>query len=843
MRRIAQFIVEKRKLIILLFIAAMLLSLITGTKVRVADDINEYLPEYTETRQGLEVMDNFITYSTARVMVRNVSYESAEQLAYNIGQIENVRSTAIDDTEKHYKDNTALIDVTFSGNDNDEVCIKALADVKSLLSDYDISVSTTVGYDMSDNMTKQMSTVGLLSAIVVIILLLLTSRSYAEVPPLLMTFGMAAILQWGSNYMFGTISFISNSLTLVLQLALAIDYSVILCTRFAEEKLENPAEEAMINALTNAIPEVFASSLTTIGGLTAMMFMQFTLGFDVGRVLIKAILISLLTVFMFLPGMLLAFSNAIDKTKHRSFIPKVDALGKFAWKTRHIVPPVFLVVLVAAFIGTVNRPLAYNYQETLPLILNESYQANKDIREVFGFENMVAVVVPAGDYDKEARMLDEMSQTENVSSVLGLASYELDGGYRLSDKMTAPQFAKFAGLDSTSSQYLFAYYRAGSRDVNSGSWNVNTYEVPIVDLFEFLYDSVSKGNISLDEEKTKMVEELHAQLSDAQGQLQSLKYDRMLVYADVSVESKESHELVGKLHEIAADYYGENVYVVGEATCARDLQASFQKDNILISLLSALFVVLVIVLTFRSFGLAVLLIAVIQGSIWINFSIAPFPGNNLYFLAYLIVSAMQMGANIDYAIVVSNRYLECREQLPRRVSIIIAMNKGISTILTSGSILAIASILIAVFSSAPAASHIGLALGRGTAISLVLVLFVLPQILLWGDRFIDVTSFHKAERSIFRSQHIFDSDFEEFALSSATPAERERLSAAAANAAARRRQNSRPALRRQDTPKQQNPQPPAQIKKSPVQKPQTRKQPQKKRRFDDFEDIARDRGK
>jgi len=853
MKRLAALIVDKKAIILILFLALLGLSLFTGFKVKIQDDIYEYLPEDTETKQGLNVMDDFVTYSTARIMIKEITYSDAARIADKIEDVENVRSVVFDDSEDHFRGGSALIDVTFNGGDNDEESINALEEIRELTAFRSrVYISTTVGYDMSENIVREMATVGVMSVAVVLFLLLLTSRSYAEVPPLLLSYGMAAILQWGSNYIFGEISFIANSVTLVLQLALAIDYSVILCNRFAEEKehCATPAD-AMKSALSKAIPEVFASSLTTIGGLLAMTFMQFRLGYDVGRVLIKAILISLVTVFAFLPAMLLAFNRAIDRTKHRSFIPKVDGLGKMAWLTRKVIPPIFVAVAVFACIGMSKNTLSYNYQETMPLVPNESYTATYNIRKVFGFENRMAVVVPAGDYASEAAMLEEMANTENVISTTGIAGVEVLGGYKLTDKVSLTEFAEIAGLDELSAQYLFAYYGIHSGEllgIDTEELDINTYKISVIDLFNFLYESAEKGTIPLEGEKLELIEDLHAQLADAQEQLQTDKYSRVLVYANVSVESEEAHELVGRLHDIAESYYGEDVYVVGEATCARDLQATFQKDNLLISGLSALFVVIIIIITFRSFGLAVLLIAVIQGSIWLNFAIPMFREGELYFLAYLIVVAMQMGANIDYAIVVSNRYLECRERMDRRSSIIIAMNKGIATIVTSGSILAVAGFLIAVYSSTSAASHIGLALGRGTVISLFLVLFVLPQILLWGDGIIIKTSFRREQENVFRVPALFDSDFEEFARR-----EQARKNAKKPKKNVKRRDDfaelakSRTAPQRSEA-KKYVPDPEKQVREVKKPQPVERRlaggvieviEPRRMRGGDDFEDLAR----
>lgn len=259
-----------------------------------------------------------------------------------------------------------------------------------------------------------------------------------------------------------------------------------------------------------------------------------------------------------------------------------------------------------------------------------------------------------------------------------------------------------------------------------------------------------------------MIESLYAQLSDAKAQLQGQHYSRMLVYSDLPTQSDESYELISQIHGVADSYYGDDVYVTGNATAARDLKDSFSTDNILVSVLSAVFVVLVIMFVFRSAGLSVLLIAVIQGSIWLNFSISYFTQNSIFFVGYLIVSAIQMGANIDYAIVVSNRYLELRQRnVSRRKSIRLALNGALPTLVTSGSILVIAGLLIGFISTESIISVIGLVLGRGTIISLLLVLFVLPQMLVWGDRFISRTTV-KGRR--LRLHPLFDEDFEQIAL-------------------------------------------------------------------------------
>ena len=283
----------------------------------------------------------------------------------------------------------------------------------------------------------------------------------------------------------------------------------------------------------------------------------------------------------------------------------------------------------------------------------------------------------------------------------------------------------------------------------------------LIDLFLFLYEVVEDGDVEVSADKLNMIEDLYGKLSDAKKQLQGPNYSRMLVYCDTDVQSQESYDLIDQIHEVADKYYDGDVYVAGDATCSRDLEQTYTRDNAMVSILSIVFVVVVILLTFRTVGLPILLIAVIQGSIWINFTGPYLTGEPIFFVGYLIVTAIQMGANIDYAIVVSNRYITLRQNNSKRVSITAALNGALPTLLTSGSILAISGLLIGFISSEAITSAIGIALGRGTFVSLLLVLFVLPQLLLWGDGFIRKTTFSK--RIHFRVPPIFEDDFEEVA--------------------------------------------------------------------------------
>ena len=742
MEKLAAFIVDKRNLIFLLYVFALIFSIVAMDWVNVENDITTYLGEDTEPRQGLTVMnDNFTTFGTARIMISNITYAKAEALVDQIEAVDGVDSVEFDGTTDHYKDASALYTVTFDGEEMDDISIHALHQIEDMLSDYDLYVDTSVGVDSSADLAAEMGSILAIAAIIIVLVLTLTSRSYAEVPVLVLTFGAAALLNKGTNFVFGTISFISNSVTVILQLALAIDYAIILCHRFSDEHETKNVRDACVAALSKAIPEISSSSLTTISGLAALGFMHFGIGIDMAMVLIKAIIFSLLSVFTLMPGLLMLFSRWIDKTKHKNLMPKITVMGKMAVKTRYIIPPVFVAVAAVAAVFANKCPYCYTYTDLTTPKQSTSQIAHQKIKGTFGSSTMVAIVVPSGNYDAEGKILSELEELPNVTKAVGLANQEAMDGYMLTDALTPRQFSELADMDYEVASLLYSAYAVNDSQYGEFVNGLSNYKVPLYDMFMFVKDEMRKGNVTFSGDTQEKLDDLFDQLDKARIQLQSDRYSRLVAYLDLPEEGDETFEFLDEAHAIIAKYYSSDCYVVGNSTSAKDLSSTFGEDNMLISILSALFVILVLLFTFTSAALPVLLIVVIQGSIWMNFSFPYLQDSPLYFLGYLVVNSIQMGANIDYAIVISSHYLDLKKYMKPHDAIVGALNEAFPTIFTSGTILAVAGSLIGVMTTNPVISSIGSCLGRGTIISIVLVLGVLPQILLLGDTLMERTSF------------------------------------------------------------------------------------------------------
>lgn len=743
MVKVATFIVDKRNLFFLIFGIAIIFSLVSSGWVKVENALSAYLPDSTETSKGLSRMENeFITYGSAKIMVTNITYETACEISDMIEDMDSVVMLTFDDTSEHYNNFSALYDVTFNYPETDDRALEALSELEDKLSGYDIYVSTTMGDASAEQIESEMSVITVLVAIIVVTVLLLTSQTWAEVPVLLLTFVASMLITNGTNFIMGTISFVSNSVTVVLQLALSIDYAIIFCNRYKEEHERLPIREADIVALSKAIPEIASSSLTTIGGLVAMMFMQFGIGRDMALCLIRAIFLSLLSVFLLMPGLLMLFGKLMDKTRHKSFIPKIPFVGKFAYKTRFVMPVIFVVLIVVAYLISSKCPYVYGYSKIDTPIQSDSQLVDEMIDESFGTSNMVALTVPAGSYDKEAKLIADLEACDEVDSCMGLANTEAMDGYMLADKLTIREFSELLELDYEVAELLYMAYAVNDENYAKLVNGLSNYSVPLIDMIMFLYDEVEEGYVTLDDDLMDTLENAHTLMKVAKDQLQGENYSRILVYLNLPEEGDETFAFLDRMHDMAGVYYPEDeVLIPGESMSQYDLYKTFQVDNTVVNVVSILAVLVVLLFTFKSAGMPVLLILVIQGAIWINFSFPALQNKPLFFMSYLIVSSIQMGANIDYAIVISGRYMELKDKMSKEQAIIETMNFAFPTIVTSGTMLAIAGILIGKMSSDGAICGIGQCLGRGTIISIIIVMFALPQILLLGEKVIEKTSF------------------------------------------------------------------------------------------------------
>ena len=754
--RISEYIVNKRKAFMVFFILAAVFSVFSSSWVKVSNKLSDYLPESTKTKQGLDIMDeNFTTFGTAKVMVNNIDYEKALELSTKLKEIAGVSRVDFYDKsdsdyenkniEDYYKDFAALYTISFEDVEDSKLVQEAIVKVREAVSTYDNVVYTTIDKDDAKSLNEDMKVIGVLVVIIIVGVLIFTSQTYAEILIFMLTFAVAILLNVGTNFIFGRISFVTKAVGVVLQLALAIDYAIILFHRFMEERQNFKAKHALINALAKAIPEISSSSLTTMAGMVALMTMQFRIGRDLGQVLLKSIIFSMISVFLFMPALIMMFEKWIKKSMHKSFVPNIEFLGKKILSVRFIITGIFTVLVIGGIVLSGKTAYIFDPNSIKSDKKTEYIAAKEEIERHFGSSNILAVVIPKEDYIKEARLLEEISKVEGVKSVTGLANIEVgnEGEYVLTDSLKPRELAEIADVDIDLVKLVYRFYALKNEQYGAFINSIDSYKVPIINMVDFLYEQIENGGVEIDEDITENIEDIHKSITDARKQLESEKYSRFLVVWDRELEGKATFAAIDEVEGIAKNYYNE-VYVVGDSSSNYEISKSFGTDNLRISIITALLVGIILLFTFQSAALPFILVLTIQGSIWVNFSLPYLANEPMFFLSYLIVSSIQMGATIDYAIVITGRYMVLREECEsKNKAISRTLNEAFPTIITSGTIMAASGFVIGFLTSNATIASLGKTLGIGVLISMILVMFVLPVLLYLFDFTIDKTSFSK----------------------------------------------------------------------------------------------------
>lgn len=744
MKKISSFIVKYSKIILVLFAALIVYSILSINKVNIEYSVTSYLPIETDTKKALDIMDDeFVTYGTSTILIRNITYEDAYKLKEEIVDIEGVKELKFENTEDYYKESTALFSITYTGDDEDQTSINAYNEVIEKVKGYDALVAARLVDNYADQLQSDINKILIYVIIIIIIVLLFTSNSVAEVLVFLIVFGVAALLNMGTNYWFGTISFISNSVCVILQLALAIDYAIILSHRFAEEKMHaNNSEDAMIEALAKAISEIFGSSLTTISGLLALCCMTLKLGADLGLVLAKSIVCSMLTVFLLMPALMLLFSKAIDKTSHKNLVPKISFFGKAILKLRFVLPVIFLALVCVCGVLSFNVNYVYAQDSIDTSNPTEAMIANKEINRIFGSKNQFVILVPKdNNYKNEMKVVENLEKEANINEITSISNVKLNANgetHSLIEEINYKDLAHFVGTDYDTAKTIFRAYcyfnsdksKDGLTELAVFEANPDKYTCSILNLADcaFKYNDFIEAALGDDLDALDNYHDIKEQINDAEDQLIGINYTRVVCNITTEVEAKETFALIERLDKNIKTEVNGAIFA-GESMSAYDLNSSFSTDNLLISILTIVFVYIILIFTLKNWGIPILLVATIQGAIFINFSIPVLTNTNLYFFVYLIVSDIQMGATIDYAIVSTTRYQDLVQTMDKKTAVIETLNQVFPTIITSGVILSFAGFLINFLVSDPLISTLGLALGRGTIISILSVMCVLPLLL------------------------------------------------------------------------------------------------------------------
>lgn len=740
--KFANLVVKGKWVFFALFIALTVFGAVMIPKTNVLFDLRSYAPKNSNTQQSVAIMKTeFDDKGSLYVMVKGVTIDDANLVQSEIAKIAGVNFVTYDQ-DNDFKNGSVLYTISLKDYDATDGANEAVKNIINNLSQKEayLSGQSAMSYYTRLEMVNSIMKVGIILALIIVAMLIFTSKTYFEIVLMLFVFGVSVVINMGTNFLFGGISYLSHLVSIVLQLALSLDYSVILLHRFMEERETADAKDAAVTALKKAIPEILSSSLTTIAGLCALMLMTLPIGVELGISLSKGIVVSLLSVIFFMPGLLVIFSKPLDKTKHKSFVPNVKKPSRTILKGRFVIVALFAVIVILSGTGQFFNKYSFNINGAESIV-----SSNEKIAEEFGVINDLVVIVPKGDYVKEQKIVDYMMSNPLISDSVGLCTIEAVDGLKLIDKVKVSDITALSDEFGMNEQYattLFnMYISANEPDSNI---NVYEYEVVLIDLLEYAYEITSELNMT-------EYENMLSQLVTARLNFEGENYSRIMFNISSHVESDESMALIDELNE-GLKQFGE-FYLAGESVACRDMALVFPLDNLYVNLFTASFILLILLFTFKNLLMPIILTLAIQGGVWINFVLPFLAGDSISFIAFLLISAIQMGATIDYAIVLTNRYQSTKHSFSNKLDAMAnSENSVYSTIITSGTILSVTGFALG-FAASGIVARMGLLLGVGALTSMFIVLFVLPSLLIVTDKLVEKASFSFIRTAYLKSAY------------------------------------------------------------------------------------------
>lgn len=667
-----RWVIDHRRSIIVLFFIMAFFSFPAQKLVSVNYDVSDYLPKDVHSTKSIETMTKEFKdgIPNARIMLKSVDIEEALEYKDKISKVKGVSNVIwLDDLadtniplenidpklkDTYYKEGNALLSVTI---DKDKR-ISAVKDIKKIVGRKNpITGSAVSTAEATVESVSEVQLIKIFSVIFVLIVLLITTRSWVEPLIILAGLGVAIIINAGSNLIFGEISFVTDAATGILQLAVSLDYSVFLIHRFEECRGEQvDVKDAMVMALKKSYSSIFGSGLTTMIGFFALVLMRLRLGPDLGLALAKGVVISLITVFVFTPALIMGMFKWMDKTRHKAFVPSLSGFGKSVYKWGIPMMILVLLLILPSYLGSRSNEYYFGSSH----IYGEDTKLGKDtieINKIFGEKDVYVLLAPKDKLVEQNSFSAKVSELKKVSSVTSYVD-------------------------------------------NVGE------EIPS----EFLEEEV----------KSKLISD---------------KYSRMIISVDVPYEGEETFKLIENIRRIAKTTFGDDYFFAGEGVSTYDLMKTAAADLEKVNIVAIIAIFMVLLFTLHSLILPVILVLSIETAIWMNLAVPYFFDKPIFYIAYLIISSIQLGATVDYAILMTDKYRENRKGYEKDEAAKKTISDVTVSILTSGSALTVVGLLMGYISSNQLLAQLGIFIGRGAIFSIIIVMFVLPKILCIFDRF------------------------------------------------------------------------------------------------------------
>lgn len=698
MQKFGRGVVKLRVPILIVSVLLLIPSIFGFLSTRINYDILSYLPSDIETMKGQDIMlDEFGKGGFSLVMLDGMEDKDVEKVKEKIEKVDHVcdvlwydtladvslpKEVLPDDIYDFFNtDNSTMMAVFFDEATSADGSLEAVKEIRSIAGEQCfVSGMSSVVEDIKDLTMQEAPMYVVIAVILTSIILALTMDSFLIPLFFMLSVGMAIIYNMGTNFIQGEISFITEALAAVLQLAVTIDYSIFLWHSYKEEKEKHPGDnkEAMAVAIGKTITSVVSSSITTVAGFLALCFMSYELGMDMGIVMAKGVVIGVICCITVLPSMILVFDKALEKTMHKDLVPSLEKPSKFIIKHHAAFIVLFIVVLIPAVYGQINTNVYYNLTDTLPKDLN-SVIANTKLDEEYNMATTHMLLVDADMKPKEVNsMLDEMGKVDGVSFSMSL------------DTLIGPSIPR-----------------------------------------EMVPDSVTKI-------------------------LKSDKWQLMLVGSEYKVASDEENAQIDELSKILKSYDKDGM-LIGEAAATKDLIDITDHDFKVVNVVSIAAIFIIILIALRSVSLPIILVAVIEFAITVNMGVPCFTNTTIPFIASVVIGTIQLGATVDYAILMTTRYkTERNAGKDKHEAVTIALSTSMKSIMVSALGFFASTFGVGVYSSVDMISQLCTLMSRGAIISMITVICILPSMLMLFDKVIINTTMgmKKKENKLYKLPEI-----------------------------------------------------------------------------------------
>ncbi len=697
MKTIARNIVRDHKLILILFAVLTVVSVVLMSHVDINGDLSKYLPDSSPAKQGASVIsEEFSPASTFTLLFENLPEDRKQAVYEQISQSEGILTVSYDSTEVFNNGPYTLYEIT---TDAPGYTPESKAIVAGVTDQFDGDTIFVSGNAAGNTALERVPVLIIIASVILLLILFIMSTSWMEPVLFVITVGVAIALNMGSNIILGSVSDVTYSIAAILQVCLSIDYSIMLLSRYRQEKetAENK-EQAMRRALRHGVTAISGSSITTIIGMLALTLMSFTIGMDLGLVLAKGVLISLICILTLMPALILMFDNVLDKTRKRTFAPKMTRIGAFEHKSRYFILIGFVILLVGSFFLRSGVNITYSLAE---------YQ---EVNKHFSPANPIVVLYNNEDEAAVAPVLAALQADERIESVNAYATTMLK-------PYTADEFAALADMNPLMVSQLFQAYGAD--------------RIPLGDLLTYIQTSVAQNPMYASMLPEGGLEQLGSVADTFVGPVHS----RAILNTRMPEEGDASFALLETVTS-ALDETGAAYSLVGATPVAYELHESIPGEMNRITLLTVVAIFLIVALVFRKLTIPLILTLIIQCAVWITLGTNYLQGISMYFMPMLIVQCLLLGSMVDYGILYADYYRKARALMNKKDAVIHALRNAIHTILTSGMVLVTmtAGIGLVFMNAEPSTAEILFTIAKGGFIACVLIIFVLPGVLAALDR-------------------------------------------------------------------------------------------------------------